>query len=55
MYILGLGGSNHDFSSCLLKDGEIQCAIEDERITRIKNCKDLFLDLAKGFFKKILP
>lgn len=52
MYILGLGGSNHDFSSCLLKDGEIQCAIEDERITRIKNCKDLFLDLAKGFSRK---
>ncbi|HAB61632.1 MAG TPA: hypothetical protein DCE48_13230 [Lachnospiraceae bacterium] len=52
MYVLGLGGSNHDFSSCLLKDGEIQCMIEDERITRIKNCKGLGLDLAKGFSRK---
>ena len=49
MYILGLGGSNHDFSACLVKDGEIRCMIEDERITRKKNGKGLGLQLAKGF------
>lgn len=49
MYILGLGGSNHDFSACLVKDGEIRCMIEDERITRKKNGKGLGLELAKGF------
>ncbi|MDM5335823.1 carbamoyltransferase C-terminal domain-containing protein [Fictibacillus enclensis] len=37
MYILGLGGSIHDFSACLIKDGEIKCAIEEERITRKKH------------------
>ncbi len=52
MYVLGLGGSNHDFSSCLVKDGEIQCMIEDERLTRVKNCKGLGLDLAKGYSRK---
>lgn len=35
-YILGLGGSNHDFSACILKDGQLLVAIEDERIQRIK-------------------
>lgn len=44
MYILGLGGSLHDFSACLIRDGEILVAIEEERITRQKhavNKKDL--------------
>lgn len=36
MYILGIGGSEHDFSATLLKDGEIICSIEDERLTRVK-------------------
>jgi carbamoyltransferase len=34
--VLGLGGSNHDFSAAILIDGEIRVAIEDERIQRIK-------------------
>lgn len=34
--VLGLGGSNHDFSAAIVSDGEIQVAIEDERIQRIK-------------------
>lgn len=49
MYILGLGGSNHDYSSCLLKDGEIQVMIEDERIVRKKNAEGLGLKAARGF------
>lgn len=34
--VLGLGGSNHDFSAAIVKGGAIQVAIEDERIQRIK-------------------
>lgn len=49
MYILGLGGSNHDYSACLLKDGKIRFMIEDERIVRKKNAKGLGLQLARGF------
>lgn len=37
MKIIGIGGSNHDFSAALLVDGEIVVAIEDERINRIKH------------------
>lgn len=40
MYIIGLGGSLHDFSACLMKDGEIVVAIEEERITRQKHAID---------------
>lgn len=35
-WILGLGGSNHDFSSTLLHNGEPHTLIEDERITGIR-------------------
>ena len=52
MYILGLGGSNHDYSSCILKDGVIECMIEDERITGNKNCAGMSIELAKGYSKK---
>lgn len=36
MNILGLGGSDHDVSTTLIKNGEIVSAIEEERITRKK-------------------
>lgn len=36
MKILGLGGSDHDVSTALLVNGEIVCAIEEERVTRKK-------------------
>lgn len=35
--ILGIGGSIHDFSSCLLQDGEMKLCIEDERLVRKKH------------------
>ena len=35
MKILGLGGSIHDFSACLLNGDKLH-AIEDERITKIR-------------------
>jgi carbamoyltransferase len=34
--VLGLGGSNHDFSAAIVADGAIQVAVEDERIHRVK-------------------
>ncbi len=35
--ILGIGGSDHDFSASIIRNGKIEVAIEDERITRIKH------------------
>jgi carbamoyltransferase len=35
--VLGLGGSNHDFSAAIVDDGSITVAVEDERVQRIKN------------------
>lgn len=49
MNILGLGGSNHDFSSCIVKDGQVVCMVEDERITRKKHGVGLGIELAKGY------
>ncbi|WP_079100926.1 carbamoyltransferase [Streptomyces pathocidini] len=34
--ILGLGGSHHDFCACLIEDGRVVSAIEEERLTRKK-------------------
>lgn len=36
MNILGIGGSVHDFSSCIVVNGEVVSAIEEERLSRIK-------------------
>lgn len=36
MLTLGLGGSNHDFSACLVDGGDIVCGIEEERLARRK-------------------
>ena len=37
MYILGLNVYHGDSSACLLKDGKIICAFEEERFTRQKH------------------
>jgi carbamoyltransferase len=36
MYVLGIGTS-HDSGAVLLKDGEVVCCIEEERLTRVKH------------------
>lgn len=36
MKVLGLGGSDHDISSCIVDEGIIKVAIEDERVSRCK-------------------
>ena len=35
--IIGLSGFYHDSSACLLVDGEIKIAVQEERFTRIKH------------------
>ncbi|MDO6450014.1 carbamoyltransferase C-terminal domain-containing protein [Oceanobacillus profundus] len=37
MKILGLGGSGHSFSACIIENGKIISAIEEERLNRIKH------------------
>jgi carbamoyltransferase len=39
MWVLGVGGSNHDFSSAVVHNGMIAVAIEDERLQRVKNAE----------------
>jgi carbamoyltransferase len=41
-YILGINAYDHDVSVCLLRDGEIVCAIAKERITRVKNAAGFY-------------
>lgn len=37
MIVLGIGGSTHDFSACVVVDGEVRVAVEEERLSRIKH------------------
>ena len=37
MYILGISAFYHDSAACLIKDGEILAAAQEERFTRIKH------------------
>ena len=37
MYILGITSFYHDSSACIVKDGEILAAAQEERFTRIKH------------------
>lgn len=38
MYILGINAFHGDASAALLKDGDLVCAIEEERLNRVKHC-----------------
>lgn len=38
-YILGINTTYHELSACLLKDGQLVVAVEEERFTRIKHGK----------------
>jgi carbamoyltransferase len=40
MYILGISCYYHDAAACLLKDGEIIAAAQEERFTRIRHDQD---------------
>src|SRR5262249_28721920 len=39
MYTLGINAVYHDSAACLVRDGEVLAAAEDERFTRIKHGK----------------
>src|SRR3981081_2985774 len=39
MYILGINAAFHDSSACIIKDGKLLAAAEDERFTHIKHGK----------------
>jgi carbamoyltransferase len=39
MYVLGINAAFHDSAACLLKDGKLLAAAEDERFTHIKHGK----------------
>jgi carbamoyltransferase len=37
MYILGISSFYHDSAACIIKDGEIIAAVQEERFSRIKH------------------
>ena len=37
MYILGISAFYHDSAACLIKDGKIICAAQEERLLRKKH------------------
>src|SRR5512146_2682214 len=39
MYTLGINAAYHDSAACLVKDGRVLAAAEEERFTRIKHGK----------------
>lgn len=41
MYLLGLSCFYHDSAACLLKDGVVVAAVQEERFTRVKNDRSL--------------
>ena len=43
-YILGLNTTYHELSACLLKNGELIAAVEEERFNRIKHGKSALVD-----------
>ena len=44
MYILGINSAYHESSACLLEDGKIVAAVEEERFTRQKHAKPARVD-----------
>lgn len=47
MYILGISAFYHDSAACLIKDGEIIAAAQEERFTRIKHEADFPINAIK--------
>ncbi|MEJ3745896.1 carbamoyltransferase C-terminal domain-containing protein [Actinomycetes bacterium KLBMP 9797] len=47
MRVLGIGGSIHDFCACLVVEGEVVFAVEEERLTRVKQAFGLGPELAR--------
>src|SRR3954469_10399695 len=39
MYTLGINAAFHDSAACIIKDGKLLAAVEDERFTHVKHGK----------------
>ena len=52
MYILGISAFYHDSAACLLHDGEIICAAQEERFTRKKHDSSFPANAIKYCFKE---
>lgn len=50
-YILGLSAYYHDSSAALIKDGEVICAVQEERFTRIKHDSDFPTECVRYILK----
>jgi carbamoyltransferase len=46
--VLGISGLYHDAAAALVVDGVIQCALQEERLSRVKNDPALPFRAAKG-------
>ena len=46
MYILGINSAYHESAACLIRDGQIVAAVEEERFSRIKHAKRSTVDNA---------
>ena len=52
MIVLGLNYIFHDTSSCIVRDGELAVAIEEERVTRKKHTQDFPLESIKACLRQ---
>ena len=52
MYILGISAYYHDSAACILKNGEIIAAAQEERFTRIKHDQNFPINAIKFCLKK---
>ena len=49
MYTLGINAAFHDPAACLVRDGEVIAAAEEERFTKIKHGKRCVRTLPENF------
>ena len=52
MYILVISAYYHDSAACILKDGEIIAAAQEERFTRIKHDQNFLINAIQFCLKK---
>jgi carbamoyltransferase len=53
MIILGINAYHGDSSACILSDGKLVCAIEEERIRRIKHWAGFHIESIKWFREQL--
>ena len=52
-YILGVSAYYHDSSAALIKNGDILCALQEERFTRTKHDSEFPTNCIKYILKKL--